>query len=115
MKRISGTFVLLAGLSGCMSFTPGPGEGEKKTSDDRPGMPGAPAPGMAMANAPVSLPTNPTWMAHPEHQAVPVRPSDEVAARLQTSYAPVTPPGPAAPPPVPAPQALAMAPTTPPA
>src|SRR5690242_1390288 len=104
MKRISGTFVLLAGLSGCISFTPGPGVGEKKAGEDRPGMPGAAGPGQAPGNAAAAnLPTNATWMAHPEHQSVPIRPSDQLAARLQTSYAPFNPPRPAVPAPLPAP------------
>src|SRR5690349_3800775 len=94
MKRISGTFLLLAGLSGCISFTPGPGAGEKKT-DERPAMPGVTQPGMVMSNAPAtSLPTNPTWTAHPEHLGLPARPSDQLAARLGTTpgYTPANPP-----------------------
>src|SRR5262245_51399988 len=111
MKRLSGTVVLLAGLSGCVSFMPPPGAGGKE-GEERPGLPGAAAPGMAMMNnaAAANLPTNPTWMADPGHQSVPGRPSGQVAGRLQASNAPVNPAlPPAVPPPVPAPQIIAIA------
>src|SRR5437899_238416 len=66
MKRIFATFVLLAGLSGCISFTATP-QGEKKPADAKSVLPNQSLGGVGMAPPSLAMPTNPTWTANPEH------------------------------------------------
>jgi hypothetical protein len=93
MKRIAGTCVLLAGLSGCISFTAQPGTAEKRTPETVACMAATPVSTVAMTPpASVTTPTNPNWTAHPEHQLPPA----QYAARPASPYAPQ--PRPATPP-----------------
>jgi hypothetical protein len=71
MKRIVGTFMLLAGLSGCITYTAAPFQPEKMAADTRSATPGY---GYATANVVgggtnVPLPSVPTWDMHPDHVA----------------------------------------------
>lgn len=69
MKRIAGTLVLLAGLSGCISITTVPAGGQKKTNETPPATPGAVSPTMAMAQPspvlPMAQPSPAMAMAQP--------------------------------------------------
>ena len=83
MKRLFGTFVLLAGISGCISFTAPQGAKEKK-SEARSSVPPPMVPGMVVGNAnSPTLPTMATWTAHPEHQVPQTQPQ---TARTQPEY-----------------------------
>lgn len=80
MRRIGTAFMLLAGLSGCISFTATPTAGEKKSVEFKPTSTRMAAPaGMATA----ALPSNPTWTAHPGHDV-----AASTAIRPVSSYNP---------------------------
>jgi hypothetical protein len=92
MKRLFGTCLLLAGLSGCISFTAPPSARAKKSSEAKPAasatMPSAVALG---TTPPPTLPSMSSWTAHPDHQVPATRPvNDYMAAR--TAYTPITHP-----------------------
>lgn len=90
MKRLFGTFVLLAGLSGCVSFTAQPGAKEKK-AEAKPTVPPPMVPGMVVGNGPAPTapaPAMASWSAHPDHQA----PVDPRWGTMQTNAPPVTRP-----------------------
>ncbi len=90
MKRIAGTFVLLVGLGGCVSFTAQPGTAEKKPQEVRPTQPTPPYQ-LPQAAYTSQVPTNTTWAAHPDHR---VSQQPTTAAYNPTNYSPLPSPPP---------------------
>lgn len=99
MTRIASTFVLLAGLSGCISFSAAPQPGDKKTAHGKQGSSVNPSGMLVQTSGNPTLPTMPAWTAHPDHLVLPPHPAqdpssgrmpgDAVAGRLQSNYAPI--------------------------
>jgi hypothetical protein len=98
MKRIAGSMLLLAGLSGCISPSGNTSQGEKKTADAKSSMT-VPAPNGF--NATPTVPMNTVWSPHPD-QRVAARPAPEpMPARMDPAEGmaasrpvPIAPPSP---------------------
>ena len=95
MKRIAGSFVLLMGLSGCITFAP-PNQGDKKANDVKVAPIPAPTTLAQAAPAPVAPPAAPgNWDVDPNPLRTPSYTGDHTAARPTSPYAqPPYPPAP---------------------
>ena len=83
MKRIVMTFIFLAGLTGCISFMAMPVE--EKDGDGTKGALPVRNDRTTLAPSSVRLPSNPTWVAHPDNNFTPPRPAPDLPSTRATT------------------------------